>query len=142
MEVPGAVSGLAGLGTLPQSLTSLFVGGWGKGNVLIVLPELECTRQAKCLECLETLQFHRCRVQGTVKSIANLKGLTSLSFCYYGVGNFRDLDAVSELTNLVCLDITGLKTLRVSALGDRQPWSRFEAWPVLCVFKIVWLPGD
>ena len=134
VEVPGAVSGLAGLGNLPESLIDLSVGGWGMADLIIVLPELKWSQAAKCLGRLNTLQFHRCNVHASVGSIANLKDLTSLSLCHCGFG--RALDAVTKLTNLVYLDLTGVMTRGVFP-GGRQPWSRFEAWPALCVLKFV-----
>ena len=72
--------------------------------------------------------------------IASLQGLTSLSFSHSKVG--RELDVVSKLTNLVSLDLTRTFSGAPMDLGGvKQPWSRFVAWPALCVFKLAgcWL---
>ena len=133
VEAPAAVSGLAGLGNLPRSLTSLCIGRWGEGNLTIVLPELGWSPKAKCLRRLKDLQFHKCSVHICVGSILNLKGLTSLSMHQCGVGS--GLDAVSQLTSLVCLDLTLVRNPILSGSEEWQPWRRFEAWPALSVFK-------
>ena len=133
VEAPAAVSGLAGLGNLPRSLTSLYIGKWGQGNLTIVLPELGWSSKAKCLRRLNHLQFNMCSVHICVGSILNLKGPTSLSLHQCGVGS--GLDAVSQLTSLVCLDLTLVRNPILSGPEEWQPWRRFEAWPALSVFK-------
>lgn len=131
------MSGLAGLGNLPNSLTSLYIGRWGEGNLTLVLPELGWSRKARCLRHLKHLEFHECNVHICEGSIANLKGLTNLSFCGCDVGS--GLDAVMQLTDLVCLDLTGVQSRR--GAEEQQPWRKFEAWPALSVFKFAncWL---
>lgn len=135
VETPGDMSGLASLGNLPTSLTSLCVGGWGKDTTVIALPDpdLEWRPESACLRRLRSLQFHSCYMQIPIGSTARLEGLTSLSLCQCEVGS--DIDAVLQLTNLVCLDLTGVVYPRDLDGDDWQEWSRFEAWPALQVFK-------
>ena len=141
VETPGDMSGLAGLGNLPNSLTSLHIGGWGNDDTVVALPDpdLERSRESACLRRLRSLQFDSCYMQLPIGSSANLEGLTSLSFCYCHAG--RDIDAVLKLTNLVSLDLTGVTHQEHS---DAEPWSKFEAWPALHVFKFAgcWLIDD
>lgn len=77
-----------------------------------------------------------------ISSIPSLEGLTSLSVCHCGVG--RDSDAVLELTNLEYLGLTGVTVPACSEEEEWQPWSKFEAWPALHVFKFAgcWLIDD
>ena len=139
VEASGHVRGLAGLLYFPKLLTSLCIGGWGDDKLIVDLPcpDSWWRRESECLRRLAHLAVHNCRVRTPVGSIANLQRLTSLSFNHSTVG--RDFDAVLKLTNLASLDLTGVKIAGFSILDDEerqlQPWSSFEAWLALHVFK-------
>lgn len=109
VETHAHVDGLAGLGVFPQSLTSLYIGGWGGDVVIVSLPDTNLNQgwrlESECLRRLANLEFHTCHVRICVGSIACLEGLTSMTMSHCQVG--RDLDAVLKLTNLVSLDLTG-----------------------------------
>ena len=135
---------LAGLRYFPKSLTSLHVGSFGacgEDDSCTHLPEPDSgqRKDSECLRRLSNFEFQGCCVHIWAGAMPALQGLTSLSLCDCDVS--RDLDAVSMLTKLESLDLTRVGKCSASDVRDWQPWSRFEAWPPLCVFKFVdcWL---
>ena len=139
VKTPGNMSGLSGLGNLPKSLTSLYIEGWGDDHIIITWPDLGWSRESDCLGRLKDLTFHTCWVHIDIGSIANLESLTSLNLSQSHVG--RDSDAILKLTNLECLDLTSVVIPRHRYPEDRQPWSRFEAWPAVCVCSSLLVVG-
>ena len=135
VEASGVLRGQAGLHDFPTSLTSLFIRGEGHGGVIVGWPDpdSEWRRESECLRRLINLEVHKCSVRIPAGSVAYLQCLTSLSLSHSDVG--RDLDAVLTLTNLESLDLTGVMIPNSLDPEEQKPWSRFEAWPALCIFK-------
>lgn len=52
VETPGSRSGLAGLGNLPRSLTSLCIEAWGDVDIYLPDPDLEWGWESECLRRL------------------------------------------------------------------------------------------
>lgn len=130
VEAPSDSYKPARLHNLPVSLTSLHMDGiWGVGGTTISLPEpdLGWGRESEHLRRLAMLEFHSCCMDVCVGSIARLQNLTSLSYRHSVVGT--DVDDILKLTNLVSLDLIGLRS------PSPSPWRRLEAWPALCVLK-------
>ena len=152
VEIPRShADGLASLGDIPKSLTSLYIGVWGEDDVIVSLPDPQqgWRRESECLlvRGLANLELHACYIKFfffffmhiCVGSIACLEGLTSMSIFHCQVG--RDLHVVSKLTNLVSLELTGVKPPQGSDPQEQQSWSKFEAGPALrvLVFAVCWL---
>ena len=132
------------LAKCPESLSSCYIRSRGDCGMIINFTRRCYSLVQEQLRRLTTLDLFWCQVHITEASITCLEGLTSLSIMHSEVKS--ELEAVTQLTNLVYLDLTKAD-MPGSIFGDtryfdrHEPWSKFEAWPALQVFKFAgcWL---
>ena len=129
------------LAKCPESLTSCYIRGWSHNGMEICFrPEL-CQPVQEHLRRLTKLELSMCSVIVPTGCITCLEGLTSLSITQSELE--PEFDEVRKLTNLVSLDLTDTNPPGAiyGEVTSGEPWSKFDAWPALQVFKFAacWL---
>lgn len=130
----------------PESLTHIYLGGWPYGEVsvfwpMVFMPKCPLEPKQEKLRRLTKLELHEYTVLMAQGCTTCLEGLTSLSITRSSING--QLDQVMKLTNLVFLDLTDTRPCLIGQpdAQGQKPWSKFDAWPALHVFKFVgcWL---